>query len=130
MLAFGALLLPVALALMAFTDGNLWPATVLIGISYSLVPAVMWPLASRLVAPERFGTAVGLMFVVQNAGISAANLVAGALNDRAGAGADNPAGYQPMMAFFGLAGLAGLLFALLLWFTAGRRDQEAVTHAR
>lgn len=129
LLAFGALLLPIALAIMALTPASLWVPTALIGISYSLVPAVMWPLTSRLVAPNRFGTAIGLMWVVQNAGIGAANLVAGWLNDQAGASAANPAGYAPMMWFFGLTSVAGVVFALLLWLTAGRRGQEAATHA-
>jgi MFS family permease len=129
-LAFGALMLPIALAVMALTDWSLWVATALIGISFSLVPAVMWPLASRLVSSNRFGTAIGLMWVAQNAGISGANLLAGWLNDQAGAGAANPAGYGPMMAFFGLASAAGFICALLLWLTAGRREQEkAVTAA-
>jgi len=61
---------------------------------------------------------------VQNAGIGAANVVAGWLNDRAGASAANPAGYDGMMWFFGLTSLAGAAFALLLWATAGRRTQE------
>ncbi|MFG6467906.1 MFS transporter [Roseateles sp. BYS87W] len=123
-LMFGALLLPVALAVLALTPWSLWIATALIGISYSLVPAVMWPLASRLVAPQRLGTAIGLMWVVQNAGIGGANVVAGWLNDRAGASATNPAGYDAMMAFFGAASVGGLLCAVLLWWTAGRRQHE------
>ena len=123
-LAFGALLLPVALAIMALTPWSLWLSTALIGVSYSLVPAVMWPLASRIVAPNRFGTAIGLMWVAQNAGISGANLVAGWLNDRAGAGAANPAGYAAMMEFFGIASVLGFACALLLWLTAGRRQHE------
>ncbi|OWQ90895.1 hypothetical protein CDN99_12095 [Roseateles aquatilis] len=127
-LAFGAVLLPVAMAVMTLTSASLWVSTALIGVSFSLVPAVMWPLASKLVAPARFGTAIGLMWVAQNAGIGAANLVAGWLNDRAGASAQNPAGYEPMMLFFGLAGVVGAAFALMLWFTAGRRAHEAVTH--
>lgn len=123
-LVLGALLLPVALAILALTPWSLWLPTVLIGISYSLVPAVMWPLTSRLVAPARFGTAIGLMWVAQNAGISGANLVAGWLNDRAGASAANPAGYGDMMLFFGAASAAGFACALLLWLTAGRRRHE------
>ena len=130
MLAFGALLLPVAIAIMAMTGWSLWVATALIGVSYSLVPAVMWPLASKLVAPERFGAALGLMWVVQNTGIAAANLLAGSLNDGAGASAANPAGYQPMMLLFGTASALGFCFALLLWRVAGRRHHEAVTHQR
>ena len=125
MLMFGALLLPLAIAILAYTPWSLWIATALIGISYSLVPAVMWPLLSKLVAPARFGTALGLMWVVQNAGIAGANLVAGWLNDRAGASALNPAGYEPMMRFFGVASSLGFLFAVLLWLSAGRRRHEA-----
>lgn len=123
-LALGSLLLPIALGLLALTATGLILPTVLIGISYSLVPAVMWPLASRLVPPARFGTAIGLMWVAQNAGISGANLVAGWLNDRAGASATNPAGYDGMMLFFGLASVAGFVCGLLLWLTAGRRRHE------
>ena len=123
-LAFGAVLLPVAIATMALSSASLWISTALIGISFSLVPAVMWPLASRLVSPQRFGTAIGLMWVAQNAGIAGANLVAGWLNDRAGASAQNPAGYEPMMLFFGLASVAGAVAALTLWLTAGRKEQE------
>jgi MFS family permease len=130
LLALGALLLPVAIAILALTHWSLWVATALIGVSYSVVPAVMWPLASKLVAPERFGTALGLMWVVQNAGIFGANLVAGWLNDAAGASAQNPVGYEPMMAFFGATSALGFGFSLLLWITAGRSRQEAAMHER
>ncbi len=123
-LMFGALLLPISIAIMAMTHWNLWVATALIGVSFSLVPAVMWPLTSRLVAPQRFGTALGLMWVVQNAGIAGANMLAGWLNDSAGASATNPAGYQPMMLFFGIVSTLGFVLAVLLWRTAGRRHHE------
>jgi len=127
MLALGALLLPIAIVILAMTDWSLWVATALIGVSYSVVPAVMWPLVSKLVAPNRFGTAIGVMWVIQNAGIAGANLVAGWLNDQAGASAANPAGYQPMMTFFGVSSVLGFGFAMLLWLTAGRRHHEAAT---
>ena len=129
MLAFGALLLPLSIAVMALTNWSLWVATVMIGVSFSLVPAVMWALTSKLVSPARFGTALGLMLVVQQAGIAGANLVAGRLNDLTAASAQNPAGYRPMMLFFGLVSALGFGFALLLWFTAGKTpppDAKAV----
>jgi MFS family permease len=125
LLAFGALLLPIAIAVMALPQGSLGLGTVLIGVSFSLVPAVMWPLTARLVPANRLGTALGLMWVVQNAGIGGANLVAGWLNDAYGAGAGNPAGYQPMMVYFFLSSAAGFCFALALWRQAGRRRHEA-----
>jgi len=124
-LAFGAVLLPIALAIVTLTPWSLWVSTALIGVSYSLVPAVMWPLTSKLVPAHRFGSAIGLMWVVQNAGIFGANMVAGWLNDRAGASAQNPGGYDAMMIFFGLASTIGAVCALILWLTAGRREQEA-----
>lgn len=127
LLAFGAALLPAALVVMAAGRGGLGLATALIGVSYSLVPAAMWPLVSRLVEPARFGTAIGLMWVVQNAGIAGANLVAGRLNDLAGASAAHPAGYGPMMAFFTGASALGALFAVVLWWrTRGREGAPAV----
>jgi len=124
-LAFGALLLPVSIAVMAMPQGSLGFGTVLIGVSYSLVPAVMWPLTAKLVPANRLGTALGLMWVVQNAGIGGANLIAGWLNDAYGAGPLNPGGYQPMMWYFFLSSAAGFAFALALWVTAGRRGHEA-----
>jgi MFS family permease len=132
-LAFGAALLPVSLLLMSATGHGLGFATVLIGVSYSLVPAAMWPLVSRLVEPKKFGTAIGLMWVIQNAGIAGANLVAGWLNDLGHASAEHPAGYQGMMTFFIASSTAGFLFALLLWWrTRGRertRAEEPATAA-
>ena len=130
MLAFGALLLPISIALMATSTGSLWVGTVLIGVSFSLVPAVMWPLTAKLVPEARLGTAIGLMWVVQNAGMAGANLVAGWLNDTYGASAQNPAGYQPMMLYFFLSSALGFVFAMLLWRIAGRRHHEAAMHAR
>ena len=130
MLAFGALLLPLAIVSMAATHFSLWVGTVLIGVSFSLVPAVMWPLAAKLAPPERFGTAIGLMWVIQNLGIGGANLIAGWLNDSYDAGPLNPMGYQPMMLFFFVSGALGFATAMMLWWTTGRRGQEAATHAR
>jgi len=87
----------------------------------------MWPLTSKLVPLPRFGTALGLMWVVQNAGIAGANLVAGWLNDAA-AQAPQSCRLPAMMQFFGATSALGFGFALLLWFVAGRRHHEAVTH--
>lgn len=129
MLAFGALLLPIAIAVMALSHWSLWVGTVLIGVSFSLVPAVMWPLTARLVPEGRLGTALGLMWVVLNAGIAGANLVAGRFNDAFGADALNPAGYQPMMLFFFISGALGFCVALALWLAVGRRRHETATHS-
>jgi MFS family permease len=119
MLAFGAMLLPISLGIMLGTT-HLGVATVLIGVSYSLVPAAMWPLASRLVEPRLVGTAIGLMYAFQNAGIAGANVAAGRLNDTFGASAAHPGGYLPMMVLFISFGVAGSALAARLWARTGR----------
>ena len=119
LLAFGALLLPLAVLTMMSRALPLWIGTVLIGISYSLVPAVLWPLASRLVPAPRLGTAFAVLSVGLNVGIAAANLAAGGLNDAFAAGPRNPAGYGPMMLLFAACGAAGFAFALRLWNGTG-----------
>ena len=112
-LAFGALMLPLSIAALASPQIPPWIGTVLIGVSFSLVPAVLWPLTARIVPPARLGTALGLMWSIQSAAIAGANVAAGWLNDRYGAGEMNPAGYGPMMNFFLAAATAGFVLALL-----------------
>ena len=92
-MAFGCFLLAAAFPILAYTDANLWVSTVLIGIAFSLVPAVIWPAVAYLVEPNRLGTAYGLMTMVQAIGLTVINVVAGALNDANGASAENPGGY-------------------------------------
>ena len=123
LLAFGVLLLPLAMLTMTSNALSLWIGTALIGISYSLVPAVLWPLAARLVPEARLGTALALLSIGLNVGIAAANLIAGRLNDGFGAGAGHPAGYLPMMWFFAASGAAGFVIALRLWQTVTRQRQ-------
>jgi MFS family permease len=120
----GSLLLPVTFAVLGLTHWNLWIPTVLMGISFSLVPAVLWPSVTFLVETRRFGTAFGLMTMLQNIGLTLGNLAAGYLNDTGAASETNPAGYLPMLWFFGLLSLAAFAFALLLWL----RERGASGH--
>lgn len=113
-MAAGSLLLFAVFPILAYTGWNQWIATVLIGIAFSLVPAVLWPSVPCLVEPQRLGTAYGLMTMLQNIGLMTFNLAAGWLNDRSGAGAENPQGYLPMLWMFGLLSLLGLIFAIAL----------------
>jgi MFS family permease len=110
----GSLLLLPVFIILAYSDWNLWITTVMLGISFSLVPAVLWPSVAYLVEEDRLGTAYGLMTMVQNIGLTVFNLAAGWLNDVNDAGAHNPDGYLPMLWMFGILSLAGLLFSVLL----------------
>jgi nitrate/nitrite transporter NarK len=111
---FGSLLLLAVFPTLLYTNWDLWVSTVMIGIAFSLVPAVLWASVPYLVDAVRLGTALGLMTMLQNVGLTVVNLAAGALNDRAGASATNPAGYEPMLWLFTGLSVAGLVFSWLL----------------
>ena len=115
MLTLGTLLLPLTFVVLGLTDFNLWTSTVMMGISFSLVPAVIWPATTLIVEPRRLGTALGLITLIQALGMAASNLAAGRIADIAGAGSQNPAGYSVMLGFFFLLSLTALLAAVLLW---------------
>jgi MFS family permease len=115
MLTFGTVLLPLTFVVLGVTNLDLWVSTVMMGISFSLVPAVIWPATTLIVDPRRLGTAFGLITSIQALAMAVSNLAAGWLADRAGAGAHNPAGYSVMLWFFFLLSLTALASALLLW---------------
>jgi len=117
-----ALLIPVYL-IMAYTRVSLYLPMAMMGIAFSLIPAVMWPSVAYLVESNRLGTAYGLMTMIQNIGLAAFNLVVGAANDFANASGVNPEGYVPGMWIFSSLGFFGLLFSYLL------RRQETGPHA-
>ncbi len=121
-MAFGSLLLLLVFPILIGTGWSLWIPTVLLGVAFSLVPAVLWPAVPYMVDEHRLGTAFGLMTMVQAVGLTVCNLAAGALNDLAGAGASHPAGYQPMLWMF-----AGLSFSALI-FTVLLRQREMGAH--
>lgn len=114
MMAGGSFLLFLTFPLLAHTQANLWVSTTLLGIAFSLVPAIMWPAVPYLVSANRLGTAYGLMTMLQNIGLFSFNLAAGGLNDWAGASEANPGGYTPMLWMFGLLSLFGFVFAAAL----------------
>jgi MFS family permease len=116
-MAVGSLLLLLVFPVLLYTDWNLWISTALIGIAFSLVPAILWPAVPYLVAPKRLGTAFGLMTMLQNVGLTVVNVAAGWLNDANHAGAAHPAGYEPMLWLFALLSLSGLVFS---WFLRQR----------
>jgi MFS family permease len=113
-MVIGSVLLLACFPTFLFTDWSLWVTTVMIGIAFSLVPAVIWPAIAYLVEEQRLGTAYGLSFMIQNIGLTVFNLAAGALNDWGGAGPDNPAGYDPMLWMFTVLSIAAVLFSWLL----------------
>jgi len=108
-----ALLVPVYL-MMAYTRVSLYVPMAMMGVAFSLIPAVMWPSVAYLVGQSRLGTAYGLMTLIQNIGLAGFNLLIGWANDVSGASVTNPGGYALGMWLFSVLGLLGLIFAALL----------------
>ncbi len=111
---FGSLLLVPVYLMMAYTDVHLRIPMAMMGVAFSLVPAVMWPSVAYIVDEKRLGTAYGLMTMIQNIGLAGFNLMIGLANDTAGASATNPGGYAPGMWIFSVSGFLGFFFAYLL----------------
>jgi len=114
LMAFGSLLLIPAYLIMAYTSVTLYLPMAMMGVAFSLIPAVMWPSVAYIVGQERLGTAYGLMTMVQNIGLAGFNLIIGWANDAWAASASNPAGYVPGMWIFSGLGILGVMFAILL----------------
>jgi MFS family permease len=114
MMMFGSTLLIPVYLMMAHTNVSLYVPMAMMGVAFSLVPAVMWPSVAYVVDQPRLGTAYGLMTAIQNVGLMSFNFVIGWTNDWAGASATNPDGYAPGMWIFSTLGFLGLLFAFLL----------------
>ncbi len=127
LLAAGSLLLPLSFVVLGVMPGGAGISTALLGLSFSFLPAVLWPTVPRYAAPEQLGTAYGLMTTLQHAGLFAANLAVGRINDVGGASAANPGGYGPMLWFFGVLSVAAFICTVLLWLNDQRRPAVPAT---
>jgi MFS family permease len=115
MLTLGAALMPLTFLTLGATDWGLWISTAMMGLSFSVVPAVIWPATCMLVAPRRLGTALGVINALQSFGMAACNLAAGWLNDLGHAGPKHPAGYAAMLWMFGVLATVGVAATAMLW---------------
>ena len=128
MLILGALLMIVchsifALVLPAFPNKIIaFSAIILLGVSFSLVPAALWPSVPKIMDKRFLGSAYSLIFWVQNFGLSFTPMLIGYVLEASNPGvaekiqAGEAAVYNytyPMLVFVGL-GILALLFALYL----------------
>src|SRR5271166_4892842 len=111
---FGSLLLIPVYVIMGYTHVNLYVPMAMMGVAFSLIPAVMWPSVAYIVDAAKLGTAYGLMTMIQNIGLFGFNLLIGWANDYSHASAQNPQGYHLGMEVFSVLGFLGMLFAFLL----------------
>lgn len=111
---FGSLLLMPVYLIMAYTNISLLVPVSLMGIAFSLIPAVMWPSVAYIVDQSRLGTAYALMTLIQQIGFFLLNLLIGHANDYSHAGLENPSGYVLGMWLFSVLGFVGMALAILL----------------
>ena len=126
MLIFGALLmiachLVFALVLPALKGTTAavivaYLSIILLGISFSLVPASLWPSVPKLVDNKLLGSAYAVIFWIQNIGLYAFPMIIGAALRISNPGITDPLQYNyttPMLIFASL-GVLALLFGLWL----------------
>ncbi len=107
LMIFGSLLMIPSYLLMAFsTVPPRWPM-MLLGASFVLVPAAMWPSVPLIVPKELTGSAFGLITMIQNIGLALFPWLNGKLRDLTHT-------YTSSMLMFAGLGLVGLVFAVLL----------------
>lgn len=114
LMMFGSLLLIPVYLLMAYTQINLYIPMAMMGVAFSLIPAVMWSSVAYIVDSSKVGTAYGLMTMIQNIGLFLFNVLIGWANTYADADASNPSGYRLGMWIFSILGFLGVLFSFLL----------------
>lgn len=115
LLVLGCALLVPVFPLLALPTTPLVIPMLLMGLAFSLVPAVLWPAVMLIVPGPRLGRAFGLMSMVQSIGLTGFNLLVGWANDVAHAGPSHPEGYLPGLGLFTVGSLAALGFAWALW---------------
>ncbi len=113
---FGSLLLMPVYLMMAYSSVSLYVPVSLMGIAFSLIPAVMWPSVAYIVDQSRLGTAYALMTLIQQIGFFLLNLMIGKANDYSHAGLDNPGGYALGMWIFSILGFVGMGLSICLRF--------------
>lgn len=106
-----ALILPATKSVMIAYTG-----IILLGISFSLVPAALWPSVPKLVDNKLLGSAYAVIFWIQNIGLYAFPMIIGAVLQATNPGVTDPMKYNytvPMLVFASLGVLAFFLGILL-----------------
>jgi hypothetical protein len=101
--------------MMGYSHVSLWVPVGMLGVAFSVIPAIMWPSVAYLVEQRRLGSAYALMTLCQQVGWLAMNQAIGFSQDKFHAAPDNPAGYLPMLWILAGVSVLGIVFSLLLW---------------
>ena len=88
---------------------------VILGVSFSLVPAALWPSVPKIIDEKILGSAYCLIFWVQNIGLCLVPLLIGVVLNATG-------GYLVPMIIFSSFGVLAFIFSLLLKVEDRRKD--------
>lgn len=122
MLILGALLMVICHLVFAFvvpatqSVSITYAAIILLGISFSLVPAALWPSVPKLIDDKLIGSAYALIFWIQNIGLYAFPMIIGSVLRSSNPGVTDPLKYNytvPMLVFASL-GVIALILGFLL----------------
>lgn len=122
MLILGAMLMIICHLIFAFvvpaTQSVVitYAAIILLGISFSLVPAALWPSVPKLIDDKLIGSAYALIFWIQNIGLYAFPMIIGSVLRSSNPGVTDPLKYDytaPMLVFVSL-GVVALILGFLL----------------
>ena len=129
MLIVGAILmiachLTFALLLPKYPSAGLaFTAIVILGISFSLVPAALWPSVPKIMDARFLGSAYSLIFWVQNIGLALFPILIGVVLTASNPGITDPMKYNytaPMLLFASL-GVFALIFGIWLKILDGKK---------
>ncbi|MCM1163375.1 MAG: MFS transporter [Muribaculaceae bacterium] len=122
MLILGAILMIVCHLTFAFvvpatkSEFITYSAIVVLGISFSLVPAALWPSVPKVMDKRFLGSAYSLIFWVQNIGLAFVPIIIGQVLTSTNPGITDPMQYNytaPMCVFASL-GVLALIFGIIL----------------
>lgn len=122
MLILGAILMIIchltfALVVPAYPSAAIaFSAIIVLGISFSLVPAALWPSIPKIMDARFLGSAYSLIFWVQNIGLALFPILIGKVLTASNPGVTDPMKYDytnPMLLFASL-GVLALIFGLIL----------------
>ncbi|WP_273176980.1 MFS transporter [Hoylesella pleuritidis] len=97
-------------------------AVIVLGISFSLVPAALWPSVPKLIDEKLIGSAYALIFWIQNIGLYAFPMIIGSVLSASNPGITDPLQYNytiPMCVFASLG-----VMALFLGFALKALDKK------
>jgi predicted MFS family arabinose efflux permease len=125
MLIIGAVLMTVChliFALVPLTPVVAYSAIIILGVSFSLVPAALWPSVPKLVENRYLGSGYAVIFWIQNIGLWGFPIIIGAalqasnpgVSEQIRAGADVTYNYTVPMLIFASLGVAAFLLGIWL----------------